>query len=32
MDNNYLPDWAILFNQEADRVINNIDYLISKIK
>ena len=32
MDNDYLPDWAVLFNQAADRVINNIDYLISKIK
>lgn len=28
----YLPDWAVLFNQAADRVIENIDYLISKIK
>lgn len=30
--NNYLPDWAILFNQTTDRLIENIDYLISKIK
>lgn len=28
----YIPDWAILFNQTADRMIENIDYLIAKIK
>lgn len=27
----YVSDWAI-FNQTADRLIENIDYLISKIK
>lgn len=27
----YIPDWAILFNQAADRMIKNIDYLISKL-
>ena len=26
----YIPDWAILFNQTADRMIENIDYLIAK--
>lgn len=30
--NNYIPDWAILYNQTTDRLIENIDYLISKIK
>jgi hypothetical protein len=27
----YIPDWAILFNQTADRMIENIDYLIAKL-
>lgn len=27
----YVSDWMI-FNQTADRLIENIDYLISKIK
>lgn len=27
----YIPDWAV-FNETANRVIENIDYLISKIK
>lgn len=27
----YIPDWAILFNQTADRMIKNIDYLIFKL-
>lgn len=27
----YIPDWAV-FNETADRMIENIDYLISKIK
>lgn len=32
MDNQeYLPDWAILFNQTADRFLENIEYLISKL-
>lgn len=29
--NEYVSDWMI-FNQTADRFIENIDYLISKIK
>jgi hypothetical protein len=28
----YIPDWAVLFNETADRLIKNIDYLISKFK
>lgn len=31
MDYNYVSDWAILFNQTADRMIENIDYLIAKL-
>ena len=31
MSYNYVSDWMI-FNQTADRLIENIDYLISKIK
>lgn len=31
MDYNYIPDWAI-FNQTADRMIENIDLLLSMIK
>lgn len=27
----YIPDWAILFNQTDDRMIENIDYLIAKL-
>ena len=27
----YIPDWAIMFNQTADRMIENIDYLIAKL-
>lgn len=27
----YIPDWAV-FNETADRMIENIDYLISRIK
>lgn len=30
-NNNYVSDWAI-FKQTADRLIENIDYLISKLK
>lgn len=30
-EHNYVSDWMI-FNQTADRLIENIDYLISKIK
>ena len=30
-NHDYIPDWAI-FNQTADRLIENIDFLISKIK
>ena len=28
----YIPDWAIIFNKTTDRLVENIDYLISKIK
>lgn len=31
MDYNYIPDWAI-FNQTADKMIDNIDYLLSILK
>jgi hypothetical protein len=31
MNHEYVSDWMI-FNQTADRLIENIDYLISKIK
>ena len=31
MNHDYVSDWMI-FNQTADRLIENIDYLISKIK
>ena len=31
MNHDYASDWMI-FNQTADRLIENIDYLISKIK
>ena len=30
-EHSYVSDWMI-FNQTADRLIENIDYLISKIK
>lgn len=30
-NNGYVSDWAI-FNQTADRLMENIDYLISKLK
>lgn len=29
-EHNYVSDWMI-FNQTADRLIENIDYLISKL-
>lgn len=31
MNHEYVSDWMI-FNQTADRLIENIDYLISKLK
>ena len=30
-DHEYLADWAVLFNQTTDRILVNIDYLISKL-
>lgn len=32
MNQDYLPDWAIMFNNTADRLIQNIDLLLSKLK
>lgn len=32
MNQEYLPDWAIIFNNTADRLIQNIDLLLSKLK
>lgn len=32
MNQDYLPDWAIIFNNTADRLMKNIDYLLSKLK
>ena len=31
MNHEYVSDWMI-FNQTSDRLIENIDYLISKLK
>ena len=32
MNQEYLPDWAIIFNNTADRLIQNIDLLLSKLR
>lgn len=32
MNQEYLPDWAIIFNNTADRLIQNIDLLLFKLK